>query len=307
MSGIKNVAIHTQVLVLLLTAFTAAFSTPLSADSLNVCTNNKNTGNTESLDCQYVYPWDFEKKDEKGWWWVESPENSTNFWAVPIRSIFYDSFDSGSLRGKACVCPSENEPYDDCIKVRGSMYYLGRAYDANDKFNALGFNDQGECGTDAPTINGRRAGYLRLISHPGNCIQSTGDPANYGSTHLWEPCATGLEKSQKRRVITYDTQNHQLQFASDRIWCLVAQPLPTPPNGFPAPPITPIVVRRCAEVPSAQRNWEIAEELNNLVRLKSDVSKCMVTTETSKGSAIVLGDCSVGARAQWQLTWTQHY
>jgi len=202
----------------------------------------------------------------------------------------YKTHYHGNFKGKACVCRENDE---HCVRIWGPMSYLNRAYD--ETFTEVGLNYNG-CGEDTPTINGRRAGYLRLESDPGNCIQSTADPAHSGGTHFWGNCATG--DNQQRRVISYHTQSHQLQFASKTDLCLLA------PSTLAAAEDSFIYISECDTATAAQREWALR---GGQIQLRADNSKCIMTSEISVGSDIVLGACSAGAKTNWQLTWTQDH
>jgi len=317
MSDKRIATARTRDLLLLLAISIGVFSTPLAADTWNVHEGNKFNGDGKGVspDGKWELSTTIEWHGPGSDWPLGGVDviNSISWYCIDDPCKKNDRYDF-YIKDKACVC-TEMDKNSTCIKLYGNMAYINKAYgfspyasDTAVQFDYIGLKRVGGCGGGAYVINGRHAGYLRLHYQDWNvgddwqiyCIQSVADPANNGSTHLWDKCGTG--DNQQRRVITYDTQEHQLQFASDTSLCLVAQPLPTPPNGFPAPPITPIVVKDCATAPSEQRDWEFE---GNMFHLLSDTSKCIMTTEASAGAAIVLGDCSVGPKASWQLTWTR--
>ena len=214
---------------------------------------------------------------------------------LPIKSAWLNGewcglncVDKTRFTGELCFCTTK-ESDTECLSFWGHMSYIGQAYDTT--FN-YGLVESG-CGDAAPTINNRQGGYLRLASNPGNCIQSSVDPASGGATHLWNKCATG--DNQRRRVVSYDTLNHELQFASKLNLCLVAKNLD---EG------SPIIVQSCDTATSSHRQWLLQ---NGQIQLKANTSKCMVTKTTSTGAGIVLGTCSAGDTADWKLQWTERH
>jgi len=300
MFDIQIVTARCRVLMLLLTVSIVAFSVPLSAgdECLKVCPNDKGEwGPSPAVDdlCIWISSnlssSETFNEDSTVYQPVNLTEGSPHDFVKKINSIMAHQAagdvlcSKENLRGHACVC---REATTNCVKFNGHMFYLGRAYD--EEFHTLHVVQAG-CGEDAPTINNRRAGYLRQKSDPGNCIQSTADPANGGATHFWGDCATG--KNQQRRVISYHTQKQELQFASNPFLCLVARE--DLANG------SSITIGNCATATPAQREWRLK---NDRIHLNAKRKECMSKSPSGK---IVLAPCTVGEEARWQHTWTQEY
>ncbi len=208
-----------------------------------------------------------------------------------INSIKYTKSDASfNLVGKACVCTGNNQ---NCLKFTGTrMAYLGKAYNAN--FTTMGFNNFGGCGQYGRTINGRIAGYIRLRSSRGHCVQSKNNPASGGALHYWASCGTG--DNQQRRVISY--HNHELKFASDTSLCLA--------TGSSVSSGSSVKLERCSSVSSSRKQWTY-DHTNHKIMLMADTSYCLATSAKSDGAGIVVEKCSVGSKARWQITWSQDH